>query len=164
MMLLTLMYVGAIIASFLPWTLVMKAYVKKVDLETTVSELKDVIERLSKTPPRKEKKLRILKSRYKELRGRLNRVFLMNMFTLWIGIFTSLMFARSILYYAVTHLHMSLPPSPLNLPGISLGGRLNDLVLYLATVVGYQYFHNNYSGISILSRIRTSEAQQPQES
>ncbi len=155
---LTLMYVAAIIASFLPWTAVIRSYSRRVDLDSLIDELKEVAERLSKTPSRKEKKLRILKARYKALRGKINRFFFMNIFTLWIGIFTSLMFARSLLYYSLTHLHMHMPPSPLNLPGISVNGKLNDLILYIATIIGYMYFHNNVAGVNKMRRLREVQA------
>lgn len=151
---LVLLYVAAAVVAFLPWTFLVKTYAQKVDIDKVVKELKEVADRLSKTPPRKEKKLRLLQSRYKALRGRVSRFFLFNLMGLWAGIFTSLIAARAVLYYASVMYGLPLPPSPLNLPGISINGQLNDLILYLAVILGYQYIHNEITGVSKLSKLK----------
>jgi len=152
---LVLLYVIAAVVAFLPWTFLVRTYAQKADIDNVVEELKEVTEKLSKTPPRKEKKLRLLQSKYKTLRGRVSKFFLFNLMGLWAGIFTSLIAARAVLYYASTEYGLPLPPSPLNLPGISINGRLNDLVLYLAIILGYQYIHNELTGVSKLSKLKS---------
>ncbi len=151
---LVLLYVAVAVVAFLPWTFLVKTYAQKVDIDKVVRELKEVADRLSKTPSRKEKKLRLLQSRYKALRGRVSRFFLFNLMGLWAGIFTSLTAARAALYYASVMYGLPLPPSPLNLPGISINGQLNDLILYLAVILGYQYIHNEITGVSKLSKLK----------
>ncbi len=151
---LVLLYVATAVAAFLPWTLMVRTYARKVNIDDVIRELKEVADKLSKTPPRKEKKLRLLQTRYKALRGRISRFFLLNLMGLWAGIFTSLIAARSVLYYASVEYGSPLPPSPLNLPGISINGQLNDLILYLAVILGYQYVHNELTGVSKLSRLK----------
>ncbi len=151
---LVLLYVAAAVAAFLPWTILVRTYALKVNIDNVIKELKEVADRLSKTPPRKEKKLRLLQARYKALRGRVSRFFLLNLMGLWAGIFTSLIAARAVLYYASVEYGFPLPPSPLNLPGISINGQLNDLILYLAVILGYQYVHNELTSVSKLSKLK----------
>lgn len=151
---LVLLYVATAVTAFLPWTFLVRTYAQKVNIDNVVKELKEVADRLSKTPPRKEKKLRLLQARYKALRGRVSRFFLFNLMGLWAGIFTSLITARAALYYVSVKYGFPLPPSPLNLPGISINGQLNDLILYLAVILGYQYVHNELTGVSKLSKLK----------
>ncbi len=148
---LTVLYVLSVFASLLPFTWLTKMYLGKINLKGVVEELAEVGERLKRIAPDKEKKVRVLRARYKKLKGTLNRVFLFNLVFIWMGIFVALSVSRGVTYYVAVATGLPLPPSPLNIPGISVDGKLNDLLIFLAAVLAYQPLHNKISGLHFLT-------------
>ncbi len=148
---ITLIYVGIAVISLLPWSYLIRTYADKIDLKRVMKEIKDISDKIKQTPPKKEKKLRILNARYNELKRKVSKFFFVNLFILWAGVFASLIVTRYISIIAALTLGIEpLPPSPLSIPGISIDGYLNDLILYLAILLAYQNLHNKITGVSII--------------
>ena len=154
---IALVYVALIFAVLLPYSIFVGAYEKRVNISLVMSELRNVSLKLSETSPEKEKKLRLLRTRYKKLRGALNKFMIVNMVMIWVGVFTALVIVRSAVLYISRWLGVNpLPPSPIDLPGISLNGYLNDLFLFLAAVAAYQPLHTKLSGMYKMRRSEDS--------
>jgi len=152
---LTAIYTLAAFTALLPWSYIVKFYGLRINLKETFKELLRVRDELLKLPESRLKKRRILKEHYKELRGRINRFIVLNLIILWVGIMGSLMFARLALISTAGLLGINpYIPSPLKLPYVSVDGALNDLVLYLAILLGYIPIHNKITGINLLRSYR----------
>ncbi|MCD6084021.1 MAG: hypothetical protein J7J20_00610 [Desulfurococcales archaeon] len=154
-MIITLTYALLILLSFMPFTLLVRSYSRKINIDSLIVELKEVSERLENISPEKEKKLRILKSRYKKLKRAIDKLFFLNLAVIWLGITIALIFSRAAISIITTVLGLPpRPPSPLALPGISYDGYLNDFTIFIAVILGYQAFHNKIVGFSKLAELR----------
>ncbi|PUA33398.1 MAG: hypothetical protein B7O98_02960 [Zestosphaera tikiterensis] len=150
---LTVLYVMTIVATVLPWSYLVKWYAEgRLKIKDVVKELRE-LEKEASSVSGKEKKAKILEARIKVLRGKLSNFFLVNLLALWAGIFISLFLTRYTYIASVIVYGSGMPiPSPIDLPIISEGGVLNDLFLYLATLIGYQTLHNRIVGLDYLRR------------
>jgi len=152
----TATYVFFTILSLLPFSFILRGYVQRLDLRSTLSALQEIAERMSRTT--KEKKLRELKMKYDALRKRVSSVVFMNLMMLWIGLFTALTFGRVTAAYLLVALGAPvMPPSPLALPFISIEGYLNILLVILAAAIAYQPLHARISGLDALTEWRENQ-------
>ena len=62
-MLITLSYVAATLLALLPFTLMLRQYVKGVELEYVMQEMDALAQKLKKISPEKEKKYRAIKAK-----------------------------------------------------------------------------------------------------
>lgn len=155
-MIVTATYVFFTILSLLPFSFILRGYVQRLDLRSTLSALQEIAERMSRTT--KEKKLRELKMKYDALRKRVSSVVFMNLMMLWIGLFTALTFGRVTAAYLLVALGAPvMPPSPLALPFISIEGYLNILLVILAAAIAYQPLHARISGLDTLTEWRENQ-------
>jgi|Deesub1362B_J571_1020462.scaffolds.fasta_scaffold35351_1 hypothetical protein len=152
---ISLIYVILTIVAVMPYTFIMRLYSRRIEIESTVDELRDLMEKLNKISPEKEKKIRLLKARYDQLKKRISTLFIVNLVVIWMSIFTALSVSRIVAIFLASYFGFSyLIPSPLLLPGISANGYLNDLILLLAVLLAYQPFHNKLSGFSKIMELR----------
>ncbi len=152
---ITLIYALVILFSFMPFTFLVRSYSRRINIDSLVVELKELSERLENISPEKEKKLRILKSKYKKLKRTIDKLFFLNLAVIWLGITVALILSRAVI--SIISLTFGLPPrppSPLLLPGISYDGYLNDFIIFIAVILGYQAFHNKIVGFSKLAELR----------
>lgn len=149
---LTLLYVMSILTLMLPWSYT-AGWIGSSKLRVTevVKELK-LIEKEYKTLNQQEKKAKILEERAARLKKKLNNFFLVNLLCLWGGVFVSMMVSEYMYFFFILTYGGGRPiPSPLNLPMISSPeGYLNELFIFLATLIGYQALHNRIVGIDAL--------------
>lgn len=149
-MIVTLSYVFFTVLSLLPFSFILRGYIQRLDLRSTLEALQEVAERMSRTT--KEKKLRELKARYDALRKRISSAVFMNLMMLWVGLFTALTFGRITAAYLLVSFGASvMPPSPLSIPFISIDGYLNILLIILAAAIAYQPLHGKVSGLDALT-------------
>ena len=152
-MIVTASYAFFTVLSLLPFSFILRGYIQRLDLRSTLEALQEIAERMSRTT--KEKKLRELKARYDMLRKRVSSAVFMNLMMLWIGLFTALTFGRITAAYLLVALGAPImPPSPLALPFISVDGNLNILLIILAAAVAYQPLHAKISGLDALTEWR----------
>ncbi len=152
-MIVTASYAFFTVLSLLPFSFMLRGYVQRLDLRSTLEALQEIAGRMSRTT--KEKKLRELKARYDALRKRISSAVFMNLMMLWIGLFTALTFGRITATYLLVSLGVpAMPPSPLVLPFISIDGRLNILLVILAAAIAYQPLHAKISGLDALTEWR----------
>jgi len=151
----TASYAFFTVLSLLPFSFILRGYVQRLDLRSTLEALQEIAERMSRTT--KEKKLRELRARYDALRKRVSSVIFMNLMMLWVSLFTALTFGRVTATYLLVSLGAPvMPPSPLVLPFVSIKGRLNILLIILATAIAYQPLHAKISGLYALTEWRES--------
>jgi len=152
---ITLIYALVILFSFMPFTFLVRSYSRRINIDSLVVELKELSERLENISPEKEKKLRILKSRYKKLKRTIDKLFFLNLAVIWLGITVALILSRVVIGVISSAFGIPpRPPSPLLLPGISYDGYLNDFMIFIAVILGYQAFHNKIVGFSKLAELR----------
>lgn len=139
-------YVLALLTSLLPFSIIMRYVVSRSGADTILRELEELSSRAAKLSP-KEKRIRLIKGRYEYLRRRVRSLFIVNIFMLWIGIFTGITVANTVLAYFVNYLGVERYfYSPLRLPGVTLEGyRINLLLVIMAAIIMYQPVHNRLS-------------------
>ena len=148
---ISLIYTIGVVLALLPWTWVTKLYADHINLKETISEINELKNKIHELPPSKEKKKRVLKVRYDKLRKRVSNFFMISLFILWAGLFTSIVVGRYFVYVYADLL--SIPPyipSPLSIPVISVEGHLSDLALFFAIILAYQTLHNKITGVTLL--------------
>ena len=149
-MLVTLTYTFFTIVSLLPFSFILRGYIQRMDLRSTLEALQEIAERMSRTT--KEKKLRELKARYDALRKRVSSAVFMNLMMLWVGLFTALTFGRVTAAYLLFAVGApTMPPSPVELPFVSIDGYLNILLIILAAAIAYQPLHAKITGLTALT-------------
>jgi hypothetical protein len=148
---LVALYVAIIIAIFIPYSLLLRYILRRSGIEDIIKEIRELSEKASKLSP-KDKKLRMIKSRYEFLRRRVRYAFLLNLFVMWLAIFTAITVANAVVFHvSSTYGIENVFTSPLRIPGITLGkDQLNIFLLVLAVIVAYQPLHNK---ISLMSTI-----------
>lgn len=152
-MIVTASYAFFTVLSLLPFSFILRGYVQRLDLRSTLGALQEIAERMSRTT--KEKKLRELRARYDALRKRISSAVFMNLIMLWVGLFTALTFGRITAAYLLVSLGAPvMPPSPLALPFVSIDGYLNILLVILAAAIAYQPLHARISGLDVLTEWR----------
>lgn len=155
---ITLLYVMSVIVVMLPWSyLVGWLGLNKFRIIDIARELRNIEKEYRALNPQ-EKKAKILEERASRLRRRLSNFFMINLLTLWVGVFISMLLSEYMYVFFVLTYGGGRPiPSPLNMPVVSNpGGSLNELFVFLATLVGYQALHNKISGIDLLRGQPTS--------
>lgn len=154
-MIVTASYTFFTLISLLPFSFILRGYVRRLGLQQTLEALQDVAERMSRTT--KEKKLRELKARYDALRKRVSSAVFMNLMMLWVGLFTALTFGRITAAYLLIFIGAPvMPPSPFTLPYVSINGYLNILLIILAAAIAYQPLHTRISGLDVLTEWKKS--------
>ncbi len=152
---ITLIYAFVTLLSFIPFTLIVRQYSRKIDIDNVIAELKELSKKLENISPEKEKKLRILKNRYNKLKRMIDKLFFLNLGVIWLGILTAIVLSRVVVDIVAQILNLPpRPPSPLMLPGISHDGNLNEYVIFIAVILGYQAIHNKVTGFSKLAALR----------
>lgn len=149
---ITLLYVMSVLVAMLPWSyLVGWLGLSKFRIIDIARELRN-IEKEYRTLNPQEKKAKILEERASRLRKRLSNFFIVNLLALWGGVFISMLLSEYMyVFFVLTYGGGKPIPSPLGLPIVSNpGGSLNELFVFLATLVGYQALHNRISGIDLL--------------
>lgn len=142
---LLLAYVLILILTLLPFSLITRLIIIKSDVDSVIREINELSSKAAKTSP-KEKRVRLIMSRYEYLKRRIRNLFLINMFILWIAIFVSITIANTLLAYLISNYNVeSYFNSPISLPIISVDGRVNILIIVLAVIVAYQPLHNKLS-------------------
>lgn len=142
----------------LPITLLIKAYIKKVRLDRVLRELEYVALKLRETSPSKQKKWRMIKTRYDSLYKSIRGLMWINLVTLWIGVLAMIYVTRYVSYL------LGVPPpySPLRLSwtaftvvGIAGGDDwyVVDLFLYLAAIGVFNTLHLRISGLKSLYEV-----------
>ena len=151
---LTVIYVLSAFTALLPWSYIIKLYGLRIGLKALLQKLSRIRNELSRVPDSKPKKKRILLRQYKSLRGKVSKFVMLNLALLWIGVIGSIMFAHLMTVFAANLLG-TYPyiPSPLQLPYVSVKGTLNDLILYLATLLAYLSLHNRITGIKMVKEL-----------
>ncbi|MCD6340630.1 MAG: hypothetical protein J7L51_01610 [Desulfurococcales archaeon] len=152
---ITLIYASITLLSFLPFTLIVRQYSRKINIDKVIAELKELSEKLESISPEKEKRLRLLRSRYNRLKRMIDKLFFLNLGVIWLGILMAIILSRVVVSTIAPLLGLPVrPPSPLMLPGISQDGYLNEYVIFIAVILGYQAFHNRMTGFSKLAALR----------
>jgi len=148
---LVALYVAVIIAIFIPYSLLLRYILRRSGIDEVIKEIKELSEKASKLSP-KDKKLRMIKSRYDLLRRRVRYAFLLNLFTMWLAIFTAITVANVVVFHVSTSYSIeNVFTSPLRIPGITLGkDQLNIFLLVLAVIIAYQPLHNKISLMSMV--------------
>ncbi|MEM0025903.1 MAG: hypothetical protein QXV93_03820 [Zestosphaera sp.] len=149
---ITLLYVMSVLVAMLPWSyLVGWLGLSRFKIIDIARELRN-IEKEYRTLNPQEKKAKILEERASRLRKKLSNFFIVNLLALWGGVFISMLISEYMyVFFVVTYGGGKPIPSPLNLPIVSNpGGSLNELFVFLATLVGYQTLHNRIAGIDLL--------------
>jgi len=152
---LTLIYVLVTLASFAPFTLIVRYYSQRMNLDRVIEELVELSRKLESISPEKEKRLRVLRNRYSKLRRAISKLFFLNLGAIWLGVLVAILLSRLVVS-TIAHI-FSLPenpPSPIKLPVISYDGYLNVFILFIAIVLGYQAYHNKATGFSKLAKLR----------
>lgn len=139
-------YVGTLILSLLPFSLLMRYVVSKSGTDLILQELSELSSKVAKLSP-KEKRMRLIRGRYEYLRKRIRGLFMVNLFVLWLGIFVSMIVANIVVAHLVNYLNIERYfYSPLRFPGIVLEGyRINVLIVIMAVIIMYQPVHNRIS-------------------
>lgn len=149
---ITLLYVMSVMVAMLPWSyLVGWLGLSRFRIIDIARELRN-IEKEYRTLNPQEKKAKILEERVSRLRKRLSNFFIINLLALWGGVFISMLISEYMyVFFVLTYGGGKPIPSPLNLPIVSNpGGSLNELFIFLATLIGYQVLHNRIAGIDLL--------------
>ncbi len=153
LILISLIYVAITVLTLLPFTYLVGAYERRINVEELMKELVTLEKRISSISPEKEKKLRTLKSRYSKVRKRVMFFMMLGLFSLWIAILVAIILARLCIYALFKYL--GVPPfihSPISIPFISFDHNLNDAILIMAIIIAYYPFHIKYSGLYKLRR------------
>lgn len=140
------LYVLMIFAIFTPFSLLLRFILMKTGVDAVLNEIKELTEKASKLSP-KDKKMRMIRERYALLKRRIRNVFLINLFTLWIAIFTAVTLSNLVLITLSTSYGVALGfRSPLRIPGlITNEDQLNILLVVMAVIMAYQPIHNKIS-------------------
>ncbi len=140
-----LIYVLTLILALIPFSLITRFIVVRSDIDSVIREINELSSKAAKTSP-KEKRVRLIMSRYEYLKRRIRNLFLINMFILWIAIFVAITMANTLLAYLVSNYNVaSYFNSPISLPIISVDGHVNVLIIILAAIIAYQPLHNKVS-------------------
>lgn len=151
---ITLLYVMSVLVAMLPWSyLVGWLGLSRFRIVEVARELRSIEKEYRGLRPQ-EKKAKILEERASRLRRRLSNFFIINLLALWGGVFFSMLISEYMyLFFVLTYGRGKPIPSPLRLPVISSPeGFLNELFVFLATLVGYQVLHNRIAGIDLIRR------------
>ncbi|MEO3992877.1 MAG: hypothetical protein QN229_00975 [Desulfurococcaceae archaeon TW002] len=149
---ITLLYVMSVLVAMLPWSyLVGWLGLSRLKVVEVARELRSIEKEYRGLRPQ-EKKAKILEERASKLRRRLSNFFIINLLVLWGGVFFSMLISEYMyLFFVLTYGGGKPIPSPLSLPVISSSeGFLNELFVFLATLVGYQVLHNRIAGIDLI--------------
>ncbi|MEM1982164.1 MAG: hypothetical protein QW267_05950 [Sulfolobales archaeon] len=140
------LYVLMIFAVFTPFSLLLRFILVRIGVNSVLQEIRELSERASKVSP-KDKKMRMIRERYDALRRKLRNVFLINLFTLWIAIFTAVTLSNLALITLSTTYGITMGfRSPLRIPGLVMGeDQLNILLVVMAVIMAYQPVHNKLS-------------------
>ncbi|MEM0453348.1 MAG: hypothetical protein QXO98_01630 [Sulfolobales archaeon] len=140
------LYVLMIFAVFTPFSLLLRFILVRMGVNSVLQEIRELSERASKVSP-KDKKMRMIRERYDALRRKLRNVFLINLFTLWIAIFTAVTLSNLALITLSTTYGITMGfRSPLRIPGLVMGeDQLNILLVVMAVIMAYQPVHNKLS-------------------
>ncbi len=143
---LLVLYVLLIFILFLPFSILLRFVLIKLGVNSALQEIRELAEKASKISP-KDKKMRMVRGRYEMLRRRLRNVLLINLFTLWIAIFTAITVSNLVLITLEANYGITITfRSPLRIPGLVMGeGQLNIILVLLAIVMAYQPIHNKLS-------------------
>ncbi len=151
---ITLLYVMSVLVAMLPWSYLVGWFgLSRFKIVEVAKELRSIEKEYRGLRPQ-EKKAKILEERASRLRRRLSNFFMINLLVLWGGVFFSMLISEYMyLFFVLTYGGGKPIPSPLTLPVISSpDGFLNELFVFLATLVGYQVLHNRIAGIDLIRR------------
>ncbi len=149
---LTLLYVMTVLVVILPWSyLVRWIGINKLKVLEVVREMRVIEKEYAGLKPQ-EKKAKILEERSSKLKRKLSSFFIVNLLALWGGVFMAMVISEYMyLLFILTYGGGRAIPSPLSLPVVSSsGGSLNELLIFLATIIGYQSIHNKITGVDAL--------------
>jgi len=147
---LAALYVALTFLSLIPFSLMLRLYLSRVKIDLLVNELRELSERLDKIkkqPSYKDKRVRIIGSKYNMLRRKLRSLFFLNLVVMWAAIFAALTVSNTVTYIIAERYGIELLfRSPINVPGVTvLDNQLNALILLLAVILVYQPLHNKIS-------------------
>ncbi|MEM2022047.1 MAG: hypothetical protein QXP80_07495 [Zestosphaera sp.] len=151
-MMLTLLYVMTVLVVMLPWSyLVGWIGISKLRVLDVVRELRVIEKEYAALNPQ-EKKAKILEERSSRLKRKLSSFFIVNLLALWGGVFIAMVISEYMyLFFILTYGGGKPIPSPLSLPVVSSpGGSISELLIFLATIIGYQTIHNKITGVDAL--------------
>lgn len=158
-MLLSLaIYIALPIACLLPITFLVRGYIRRVRLDRVLRELEYTALKLRETSPSKQKRWRIIKSRYDSLYRSVRGLMWLNLFTLWAGVLAMIYVTRYVAYL------LDVPPpysplrlswAPFSLIGVFGGDDwyVVDLFLYLAAIGVFNTIHMRVSGLRSLYEV-----------
>jgi len=147
-MVLALIYVLTALAVLIPISKLLGVYEKRMNLSRILSDLSKLGSKLSTLSPEKEKKVRMLRDRYKRLRRRVSLFIMLNLISMWTAIFVALIASRFVLLITASFLRLEpYIASPIDIPLISVEGYLNDTFLLLALILAYYPLHTKWSGL-----------------
>lgn len=140
------LYVALIIAVFTPFSLLLRLIITRLGIDAVLQEIRELSDKASKLSP-KDKKMRMIRSRYEFLKRRLRNVFLVNLFILWIAIFTAITVSNSMVVMLASNYGVAVTfRSPIKLPVLVLGeDQLNIFLVIMAIIMAYQPLHNRLS-------------------
>ncbi|MEM0361667.1 MAG: hypothetical protein QXY36_01780 [Sulfolobales archaeon] len=140
------LYIALIIAVFIPFSLLLRFIIMRLGIDAVLQEIRELSDKASKLSP-KDKKMRMIRSRYEFLKRRLRNVFLANLFILWMAIFTAITVSNSIVIMLASNYGVVATfRSPIKLPILVLGeDQLNIFLVIMAVIMAYQPLHNKLS-------------------
>ncbi|MEM0504924.1 MAG: hypothetical protein QW339_06210 [Sulfolobales archaeon] len=140
------LYIALIIAVFIPFSLLLRFIIMRLGIDAVLQEIRELSDKASKLSP-KDKKMRMIRSRYEFLKRRLRNVFLANLFILWMAIFTAITVSNSIVIMLASNYGVIATfRSPIKLPILVLGeDQLNIFLVIMAVIMAYQPLHNKLS-------------------
>ncbi|MEM4751873.1 MAG: hypothetical protein QXR55_00055 [Sulfolobales archaeon] len=140
------LYIALIIAVFIPFSLLLRFIIMRLGIDAVLQEIRELSDKASKLSP-KDKKMRMIRSRYEFLKRRLRNVFLANLFILWMAIFTAITVSNSIVIMLASNYGVVVTfRSPIKLPILVLGeDQLNIFLVIMAVIMAYQPLHNKLS-------------------
>ncbi|MEM4518783.1 MAG: hypothetical protein QXH46_05525, partial [Sulfolobales archaeon] len=131
---------------FIPFSLLLRFIIIRLGIDAVLQEIRELSDKASKLSP-KDKKMRMIRSRYEFLKRRLRNVFLANLFILWMAIFTAITVSNSIVIMLASNYGVVATfRSPIKLPILVLGeDQLNIFLVIMAVIMAYQPLHNKLS-------------------
>lgn len=140
------LYIASIIAVFTPFSLLLRFIIARLGIDAVLQEIRELSDKASKLSP-KDKKMRMIRSRYEFLKRRLRNVFLVNLFILWIAIFTAITVSNYMVIMLASNYGVTVTfRSPIKLPILVLGeDQLNIFLVIMAVIMAYQPLHNKLS-------------------